>query len=189
MFSRKKIKYLLWFFLIKKVILVLLLLWFNTSFAVNGDNLVTKYYSIPASNSEVYTIPDDYDFVITNLVWSWSIEIFDDTTQLYWGNIISWEYNIICRDEIEITNTSSNSIDVIYTWYLFKEWQNADYTWYSSEDIITIWKELLSSENLFVVFSLAFVWYILIWLLFLCIKWWFKTGVLFYKNKFVVWKK
>jgi hypothetical protein len=137
----------------KKVYIIFLLvfsLFTSKSYAINWDNLINNFISIPSLNTEIYNVPDWFDLYVekasvnVSLWWSTDIEVYDWSNLSYkwefpeWFNI--WEYNLVFRDSLEIRNLGWKDADIIYYWYLFKEWTN-----------LSIWIDWNISENWWII--------------------------------------
>lgn len=181
--------------MIKKFFLFIILFSINILFTYwyNTDDYIKQYEEITYSNNYDFVLPSNVNFVLSNFCiivknWTWSLLLIDDSTTFLNKDFNVWECfsnNIIIKNDINIVNNTTDYIWVYFDWYYINEWDVFNIQ--TEKDYFTIFKIFLSNEDWMQILSLLIVWIMVIYLVYLDIKWGFKAGVLFYKKN-VLWK-
>jgi len=187
-------KFLLyWLFIIA---FLLIFNWLKTN-AYNGDDIFSDYDTLNNWSYDLHQELTWQDFLLKKIkindIWATPqgclIEIYDNTILVY-SHLFDIEeeviLDIVIKWDLKIINNWPNQVSYFYNWYYFDEWDIIEVN--SIKDYKQILINFLSWENSFIIFSLIAIWFICIYIIILDIKWGFKSGVLFFKNKYI-WKK
>ena len=129
-----------------KKFIIWILIWisfFNSSYAINGDDIISHTSVILAWQESEDIIDIWYDWVITTLYitcdLSAEIEIYDGTHLVFHGILADWvvfNEQFVVRDTFKIVNADNKDISFYHSWYRFIEWTDISLNWISSDTLI-----------------------------------------------------
>lgn len=182
--------------LVIKILLLSFCVYGTTSAYTSDDIVVIEQFITDYNIHDVYSVPTGKDLIINRIDASSSsteVEVYNNnTTIIKLDNEYVYTNFIVIKDYLKASQDTSSDRTWTFQGYLVDEGAelsgdtiDLSQSKYTSDDLIQLWIDFLSNDRLWQLYVLYFIWFIAFYMIWLNIKWWFITGVAFYKNHFV----